>query len=340
MKTGWNGRLLPLLFLTACLIALVVLAFAVGKYRIAPVDLYRLIWAKITGTPHDLPPAIETVVFAVRAPRVIGAMIVGAALAAAGAAYQGLFRNPLVAPDILGVSSGAALGAAVGIFLSFDVVAIQGFAFLCGLGAVATVYAVGSTVRGQDPILTLVLSGVVLGSLLGSCIALLKYLADPYDQLPAITFWLLGSLASTTGQDIASTLPAVLAGMVPLYLLRWRMDVMSLGDEEARALGVEAGRLRIVIVAAATLMTAAVVSISGIIGWVGLLIPHFARMLVGPGFARLLPASIILGGAYLLLVDPLARTVAATEIPLGVLTAFIGTPVFIWLLATARRGWQ
>ena len=322
------------------LLAAVVVAFGIGRFPIAPGDLATLVWAKITGGAHSLPPTAETVLFQIRGPRVLAALMVGAALAAAGAAYQNLFRNPLVSPDILGVSSGAALGAALGIFLSLDLWWIQGFAFAFGLGAVAAVYLVGQAVKGHDPILVLILAGVVIGALLGSVLALLKYLADPYNQLPAITFWLLGSLAATNAADIATTLAPVLLGLVPLWLLRWRMNLMALGDEEAKALGVNVVGVRLAVIAAATLMTAAVVSISGIVGWIGLLVPHFARLLAGPNFARLLPVSVLLGAAFLLLVDTLARTMARIEVPLGVLTAFIGTPFFIWLLATARRSWQ
>jgi iron complex transport system permease protein len=232
------------------------------------------------------------------------------------------------------------VGAVLGIFLSLNVIAIQSLAFAFGLGAVGLVYATARAVRGHDPLLVLVLAGVVVGSLLGACVALMKYLADPYNQLPAITFWLLGSLASASPEDVWSTLPLMLLGLVPMWLLRWRINLLSLDDEEARALGVETGRIRLVVILAATLMTSAAVAISGVIGWIGLVIPHFARLLVGPDFSRLLPTSILLGGAFLLAVDTLARTVARIEIPLGVLTAFIGTPLFLWQLATTRRGWQ
>ena len=242
-------------------------------------------------------------------------MLVGAALAAAGAAYQGLFRNPLVSPDILGVSAGAGLGAVLGIFLSLPVVGIQLLAFLVGLGTVGLVLLIAASVRGREPVLVLVLAGVVVGALAGSVISLLKVLADPYDQLPAITFWLLGSLAAIKLEDLTTTVPVAALGLVPLALLRWRINVLSLGDEEARALGINAGRLRIVVIAAATLMTASVVAIAGIIGWVGLIMPHMARMLVGPNFDRLLPAAMILGAGYLLLVDTLARTIAGGRDP-------------------------
>lgn len=316
------------------------IAFSVGRYPVSPAQLWTLCWAKLTGAPSALPAAMETVVFRVRGPRVLAAIAIGATLAAAGSAYQGLFRNPLVSPDILGVSSGAALGAALGIYFSWGVAAIQGLAFALGLGSVAAVYAVGAALRRHDPILVLVLAGIVIGTLLGSCISLIKYLADPYNQLPAITFWLLGSLASITVVDLLSILPGVLVGLVPLYLLRWRMNVMTLSEEEALTLGVDTRRVRLIVIAAATLMTAAVVSVSGVIGWIGLLIPHFARLLVGPDFSRLLPAAMLLGAGYLVAVDTLARTIAPLEIPLGVLTAFIGAPFFIWLLAVSRRGWQ
>jgi iron complex transport system permease protein len=324
----------------AALAGLVIIAFAVGRFPISVADLLSVLWASLTGADHGLDPTIETVVLKVRGPRVAGAILIGAALAAAGAAYQNMFRNPLVSPDILGVSAGAAVGAVLGIFLSLNVIVIQSLAFAFGLGAVGLVYVTANAVRGHDPLLVLVLAGVVVGSLLGACVALMKYLADPYNQLPAITFWLLGSLASATPADVWSTLPLMLLGLVPMWLLRWRINLLSLDDEEARALGVETGRIRLIVIAAATLMTSAAVAISGVIGWIGLVIPHFARMLVGPDFSRLLPTSIVLGAGFLLAVDTLARTVARIEIPLGVLTAFVGTPLFLWQLATSRRGWQ
>lgn len=332
----------PVAVLGACtaLVLLVVVAFAVGRFPVSAVDLASIFWARLTGAEHGLDPTIETVVVQIRGPRVAAALLIGAALAAAGAAYQNMFRNPLVSPDILGVSAGAAVGAVLGIFLSLNAIMIQSLAFAFGLGAVGLVYVTANAVRGHDPLLVLVLAGVVVGSLLGACVALMKYLADPYNQLPAITFWLLGSLASASPDDVWSTLPLMLLGLVPMWLLRWRINLLSLDDEEARALGVETGRIRLIVIAAATLMTSAAVAISGVIGWIGLVIPHFARLLVGPDFSRLLPTSILLGAGFLLGVDTLARTVARIEIPLGVLTAFVGTPLFLWQLATARRGWR
>jgi iron complex transport system permease protein len=312
----------------------------VGRYPLAVGELFALAANKLFGAHYPVAPTAETVVLQVRGPRILAALLVGAALAAAGTAYQGMFRNPLVSPDILGVSAGAALGAVLGIFLSQGALVIQLAAFGGGLAAVGAVYAVGASVRRHDPILSLILAGIVLGTLLGACIALIKYLADPYNQLPAITYWLLGSLAAVSPADLALAAPFAAAGLVPLFLLRWRMNLLSLADDEARALGVSVGRLRLAVVCAATLMTAAAVAISGIIGWVGLLIPHAARMLVGPEFSRLLPLSMALGAAFLLAVDTLCRTIAPIEVPPGVLTALIGTPFFLWIFATARRAWQ
>jgi iron complex transport system permease protein len=322
------------------LLLLFIAAFTIGQFPVALHDLVAVVWEKLGGAKSGVPPAIETVVWQIRLPRIAAAVLIGAGLAAAGATYQGLFRNPLVSPDILGVAAGAGLGAVLGIFLSLSVALVQVLAFAGGLGAVLVVYLIGAVMRGRDPLLVLVLAGVAMGTLLGSAISLVKVFADPYNQLPAITFWLLGSLTAVTLHDVAGVVPAIVIGLVPLYLLRWRMNLMTLGDEEARALGVETARLRALFIAAATLITAAAVSISGIIGWIGLIIPHAARLLAGPEFSRLLPAAMLLGAGYLLAVDTLARTMAVIEVPIGILTAFIGAPFFLWLLATARRGWQ
>jgi len=336
-----TARPLPIgWFALAGLGVLFVLALGLGKFAVSPGDILSVLAARITGGEAGVEPTIETVIWQVRLPRVLADVVVGAALSAAGATYQGLFRNPLVSPDILGVSAGASLGAVLGIFFALPVIAIQALSFAGGLAAVAIVYAIGAMVRTRDPVLVLVLAGVAVGALLGSGISLIKILADPYNQLPTITYWLLGSLAAVTRGDVASTVPAFLIGLVPLWLLRWRVNVLTLGDEEARALGVDVRRLRPVLVASATLVTAAAVSITGIIGWVGLVVPHVARLLVGPDFARLLPASLILGGGFLLVVDLLARTLAPIEVPLGILTSLIGAPFFLWLLAGSRRGWQ
>jgi iron complex transport system permease protein len=324
-----------LLLLAILLLAVSVIASGIGPYRIPPLDV---LWAILHRVEEGSEPgAIDTVLFNIRLPRVVAAAFVGAALAAAGAAYQSLFRNPLVSPDILGVSTGAGLGAVIGILLGLPVILIQALGFGGGLLTVVIVAALARSLRGSSDVLVLVLAGIVVGALAGAAISLVKVLADPYDQLPAITFWLLGSLAGVKASDVAATVPVVLLGLAPLILLRWRIGILSLGDDEARTLGVEVGRLRLIVITAATLVTASVVAISGVIGWVGLMVPHMARLLVGPRFDRLLPAAILLGAAFMVGVDTLARSAARIEIPLGVLTAVIGGPAFVWLLARNRR---
>ena len=324
-------RTLSYVLAAGALVGLTALAFAVGRYPVSISELFSVLFGQ------QVSPNVETVVLQVRGPRVLAALIVGAALAAAGTAYQGMFRNPLVSPDILGVSTGAALGAVLGIFLSFGVFFIQIFAFAGGLAAVGLVYFIGSRLRGHDPLLALVLTGVVIGTLLGSAIALLKYLADPYNQLPAITYWLLGSLAAITPRELGTAAPLALLGLAPMLLLRWRMNLLALPDDEARSLGLDTQRTRAIVIAAATLATSACVAVSGIVGWVGLIVPHMARLVVGPEFSRLLPLSAVMGAAFMLAIDTAARVVLALELPPGILTAVLGTPLFLVLLARTRR---
>ena len=320
----------------ALLAALVVGSVAVGAFPLALGDIARVLWGALGGAAQATDTA-RAVVLEIRGPRIAAALAVGLALGVAGAALQGVFRNPLVSPDILGVSSGCALGAVVGILLGLPLAAMQGLAFAGGLAAAALVLAIGARVRGADPVLTLVLAGVVVGSLFSAGVAFTKTIADPYNQLPAITFWLLGSFAGVLPRDLAFALPLMLAGIAPLIALRWRVDVLALSEDEARALGLDVRRLRLVVIAAATLATAAAVAIAGIIGWVGLVVPHAARLLVGPAFARVLPVAAILGAAFMLVVDTLCRVIAPTEIPPGVVTALVGTPAFIALLAASAR---
>ena len=324
------GALLLVLLLAAW-------SFSVGRFPVSPAEAWRALWAGITGGESGLPSNAQAVVMNVRAPRVVAALAVGAGLAAAGAAYQNLFKNPLVSPDILGVASGCALGAGIAILLSLPIVAIHALAFAGGLLAVGLVIAVGTWVGGRDPILTLILTGVVVGSLFGAGIALVKFVADPYNQLPAIVFWLLGSFTGALPRDLAIALPVIAVGVVTLWLLRWRIDVLALSEDEARSLGVDVKRLRLVVIAAATLVTAAAVSLAGTIGWVGLVIPHAARLVVGAAFPRVLSLSIVLGAGFMLAVDTLCRVAFATEVPPGVATAFVGTPVFLALLAITFR---
>ena len=321
----------------AVLLLLVAWSFSVGRFPVAPGDVWRALWGALTGGVSGLPPNLEAVVLQVRAPRVAGALAVGAALAAAGAAYQGLFKNPLVSPDILGVSAGCALGAGIAVLMALPAGAIQALAFAGGLVAVGMVVAIGSWVRGRDPLLTLILTGIVVGSLFGAGIALVKFVADPYNQLPAITFWLLGSFGGILPGDLAATLVPIAIGLVPLALLRWRIDVLSLSEDEARSLGVPVKLVRLVVIVCATLLTASAVALAGTIGWVGLVIPHAARLLVGARFSRVLPLSLVLGAAFMLAVDTACRTAFGIEVPPGVATAFIGTPVFIVLLAASYR---
>ena len=331
--TLWLGAAFVLLLLVAAW------SFSVGRFPVSPSDVWRALWASITGGASGLSANVEAVVLGVRAPRVVAALGVGAALAAAGASYQNLFKNPLVSPDILGVAAGCALGAGIAILLSLPIAAIHAAAFAGGLVAVGLVVVIGTWVGGRDPILTLILTGVVVGSLFGAGIALVKYIADPYNQLPAIVFWLLGSFTGALPHDLAVALPPIAAGVLALWLLRWRIDVLALSDDEARSLGVDVNRLRILVIVAATLVTASAVALAGTIGWVGLIVPHAARLLAGASFPRVLSLSIVLGAGFMLAVDTLCRTAFATEVPPGVATAFVGTPVFIALLAiTFRRG--
>ncbi len=340
-RTVWTRRAFFAVIAMGGLVALFFAAATVGQYPVTVGDVARALWEGLTGVPQELPDQVRAVVMDIRVPRLVSALLVGLALSAAGATYQAVFRNPLVAPDILGVTAGAGLGAVLAIFLSLPIAGIQAMAFVFGLGAVTLVYSVSRAVKGaHDPILVLVLAGVVISAVMGAGIAVLTFLADPYDQLPAITFWLMGSLAGVTYSDLATAWPAVALGLIPLFFLRWRVNLMSLGDDEARALGVNTERLRLLLVICATLATSAVVAISGTIGWIGLIIPHMARFIVGPEFSRLLPATIFLGAAYLLGVDTIARAATTVEIPLGVLNAFVGAPLFLWVLARARLSWR
>jgi iron complex transport system permease protein len=332
-------RGLVFLVLIGVLACAILVALAYGPFPLTVEDVVRGARRLITGDDVGAVTSGEIVFMRVRLPRVAAAILVGAALSGAGATYQTLFRNPLVSPDILGVATGAGLGAVLGILMSMSVLGIEALAFAGGVATVLLVYLISSSLRSHDRTLVLVLSGVVIGALAGACISLVKILADPYDQLPAITFWLLGSLAGVKLADLAVTAPLVLIGVVPLIMERWKIGVLSLGDDEARSLGVDVGRLRAVVIAGATLMTASVVAISGVIGWIGLMMPHIARMMVGPNFNRLLPASMLLGAAFLLVVDTLARSLARVETPIGILTAVLGAPFFLWLLARGRRTW-
>ncbi|MBU2511617.1 iron ABC transporter permease [bacterium] len=309
-----------------------------GQFEVAPVLTLKILFSKILGIQPDWPPVMETVIFRVRLVRVLAAMLVGAGLSVSGASFQGLFRNPLVSPYILGVSAGAGFGAALGILFSKSILVIQFWAFLCGMGAVALSFGV-SRLYKQPSEIVLVLAGTIVGAFFTALISFIKYIADPYEKLPTIVFWLMGSFA---GVSCDFLLLAVLPMLIPitiLFVIRWRINVLSLGDEEASSLGVETTRIKMVVVLCATLITSSAVSICGIVGWVGLVIPHIARMLVGPDHAKMIPVSIWLGAVYLVLIDDLARNLSTAEIPIGILTALIGAPFFAFLLSRSKTGW-
>lgn len=298
--------------------------------------LIKVLISKIAPIVKTWPDTIETVIFKIRLPRVFTAILVGGSLSLSGAVYQGMFKNPLVSPDILGVSSGAAFGAAVAIFLSFSTVGIQITSFIFGLIAVTLVYAISSKIK-EDPIISLVITGVLVSSIFTSLTSSVKYIADTNDKLPTITFWLMGSLANITSKNLKSIIIPIAIGTIPLYIIRWKLNVLSLNEDEAKTLGLDTGRIRFIVVICSTLITAASVSISGMIGWIGLVIPHLSRMIVGPDYRVLLPTTILLGGSYLLLIDNIARSVTTVEIPIGILTSLVGAPFFIFLLLTNRR---
>jgi iron complex transport system permease protein len=314
-------------------------SFALGRYPIAPGELIRVITEHASGSA--IPGTLDAIVFRIRMPRICAALLMGASLAAAGATYQGLFRNPMVSPDILGASAGAGFGAAVAILLSLGLTGIQISSFLFGLGAVAITLLVGSMVdRGnRNALLSLVLTGMVIGSLFSSCIAMTKYVADPNEKLPAITFWLMGGLASVGAADLRVAAVPIFLGFAPVLLLRWKLNVLSFGDEEARSMGLDTQRVRFLLILGSTLLTAASVSLGGMVGWVGLVVPHLARMLVGPNYHILLPVSALAGALFLLLVDDVARCAFSVEIPLGILTSLIGAPFFVYLLLKGKKGW-
>jgi iron complex transport system permease protein len=324
------------------LLALTAAAFAgslfIGRYPVAPGDIVAILASLVFPVEPTWNCIQETVILKIRLPRVLAAMLVGGGLAISGASFQGLFKNPLVSAQILGVASGAGFGAALGLLFSGGPLLVQGLAFVFGIVAVLLTYFLSRVYRATNT-LVLVLAGIIVGALFQALISMVKYVADPNDTLPAIVFWLMGSLGSVHLADLAMVAPPMLAGMFVLLLIRWRINLLAVGDEEAKALGVDTGRLSAVIIVCATVITACAVCISGIIGWVGLVIPHIGRMLVGPDYQKLLPVSIILGAVYLLVIDDLSRTAMVTEIPLGILTAIIGVPFFAMLLYRRKIGW-
>ena len=313
-----------------------IISFLIGKYPIPPSQFIKVLFSKIIDIPVTWENSIETVIFKIRLPRIIAAMMVGAALSVAGVSYQGMFKNPLVSPDILGASAGAGFGASLAITLSLSLSGIQFSAFVFSIIAVMLVYFISKIMRNNQ-ILGLVLAGMLIGSLFSSFTSFLKFIADPNDKLPSITFWLMGGLSSINYKDIVAAGVPILIGTIPLIFLRWRINLLTFGEEEARAMGINTKRLRFIVIVCATLITAASVSISGMIGWVGLVVPHLSRMIVGPNYKILLPTTIIIGSSYLLTVDNLARMLSTVEFPLGILTSIVGAPFFLFLILYKRR---
>lgn len=310
-----------------------------GKYRVEPRTVARILASRVVAIEQNWQPTEETIVMRVRMPRVLLAMVIGAGLAISGAAYQGIFGNPLVSPDILGVTAASGVGASIALLLDWNTTAVQAASFTCGVLGVALAYAI-SRVYKTTPTLMLVLSGVVVGSLFSATTSAVKYIADPQSKLPTITFWLMGSLASVSWSHFWRGAPLILVGTAGLLVVRWRINLLALGDEEARSLGVRTERLRGFIIVCTTLISAATVCVAGVIGWIGLIIPHIARMIVGPDHKPMLPAAALLGASYLLLIDDAARNLTTLEIPLGILTAMIGTPIFAYLLRKTKGGWK
>jgi iron complex transport system permease protein len=311
----------------------------VGRFAVLPGDVARILAAQIFPIAHDWTKPVEIIVLQIRLPRAIMAMFVGAGLSISGAAYQGMFRNPLVSTDILGVTAAAAFGAAMALLLSRNALELQLFAFAFGLSGVAITYLL-ARVYGSTPILMLVLSGVVVAAFFSALLSGAKYVADPESKLPAITYWLLGSLNGASLRGLAIMLPPIVVGSGGLLLMAWRLNVLTMGDEEARSLGLRTEWVKGTIIVCTTLITAAAVSVCGIVGWVGLVIPHVGRMLIGPDHRRLLPICMSIGASYLLVIDDVARSASAGEIPLGILTALIGAPFFAYLLRKTRGSWR
>lgn len=323
----------------AALLALFVAALGAGRAGVAPGDVVGILANRFLGVNGHFSDMATNIVLNVRLPRVTAALLIGAALAISGASYQGLFKNPMVSPDILGASAGASFGAALALLWNFDNRAVQIMAFAMGFVAVAlTYFSARSIGRGANQILLLVLCGLIVGTLFQAFVSAIKYTADPDSKLPEITYWLMGSIAKITWDDLKLFLIPFVLGGIPLLALRWRLNALSFGDEEAQAMGVNTALLRGICIACATLLTSAVVAVAGVVGWVGLIIPHVVRFLVGPDNRIVLPLSLVVGAAFMIAVDTACRTFMASEIPLGILTSIIGAPFFFAILLKTRKG--
>ena len=320
----------------AVLVLVVFASLCLGRVTIPFLQTLKILFSPVLSLEPDWSETTYSVVMDVRLPRILAGLLVGAALSISGASFQGVFQNPLVSPHILGVAAGAGFGAALAILFFDNLWMIHLISFLFGLASVAMTYAL-SRVYKMTPVLMLVLSGIVVGSLFSALTSLLKYMADPMNKMPAIVFWLLGSLNHVSFKNLLITLPIFMVCMAVLLLVRWRINLLSMGEEDARSLGINTEALKAVIILSATIATASAVCISGIIGWIGIMIPHIGRLIVGPDHKYLLPISMVIGAAYLVAVDTIARTAMTTEIPIGILTAVFGAPVFAFLLRKSQR---
>ena len=330
LSAGWKIALIILPIVTA------LIALGIGRYFITPVEVIEAIAGRFTGNYEISEMAYKTV-WNLRIPRILLALLVGAGLSTAGCAFQSLFANPLATPDTLGVASGASFGAALGILLGLDMLGMQVVSFVMGALAVTLTWLGGSG-KGRG-LSSVVLSGIMMGSLFNALVSLVKYVADAETQLPAITYWLMGALSSASYRSLMFGAPAILIGIAVLFLIRWRMNLLPLSEDEAKSSGINIYTLRIVTIICATMITASCVSMCGQVGWVGLLIPHMCRMKFGSNHLSLIPASISLGATFMVIVDTVARTMTASEIPVSILTAIIGAPFFI-ILMRKSGGWQ
>ena len=330
----WLGGLV--LLGLACMVSL-----SQGRYPLPAFDLWRFVLAALGlgELPEPQYAFLHNLIVEVRLPRILTAVLVGAALSSSGAAYQAVFRNPLVSPSLMGVLAGASAGAAFGIVMGGGWFFVQGCAFFCGLLAVFIAVTIAQ-VFGRSSIVMLVLGGIVSSALFSSILAVFKYVADPNNQLPAIVYWLMGSMGQARLDEIGWIAPPMLVAILTLCLLGRALDALSMGDDEARALGVPARNIRLAVIALATLVSALTVSLAGMVGWIGLIVPHIARLLVGPCNGRLIPASAWLGAVFLLFADGLARNLFAVEIPIGIVTELLGIPVFVLVLHRVRKGWE
>ena len=330
------GFAVIMLLLTAALVCGIVLAVCAGKYSVTPKESLGILLSSLLGRTPDSPEMTVNVVMGLRIPRIFASVLVGAALSVSGAAYQGIFKNPLVSPDFLGVSSGACIGAAAAILMSMTTVYISIFAFFGGVIAVVLTVSIPALLRNRSNIM-LVLSGIIVGSAMSSILGFIKYIADPDTQLASITYWTMGDFSYVSLRELLTVLPLILIPMLVLILMSWWIDVLSMGEDEAKALGANVRLIRGIAIFCSTLLTAGSVCIAGTISWIGLIVPHFGRMIVGPSNRRLIPASALLGGLFMLIVDTLTRTIGATEMPVSILTGVIGAPFFCWLLWRQQR---